>query len=274
MMTVTTKTKIYRMKIDLDLRFATAFHIGSGMEGEAGSDNGVLVDELNRPIVPGSSLKGILRSTIEKLLGMMRLDSLWTCGLQNGLYGDKKCIGGGLKDETYKNANKQYQDSDGVKTDLITQNCCSVCSLFGSPLTAGRIYLEDARLKNPDDFVLTKRDGVGIDRDSGTAVPNVKYGYDVANSGLCYAVVIESEQVDDDDSAILGLGLLEWLHAGVRIGGKTSRGLGHAVVEDIAIHTVDIGDAEQRKAYILRGEMHTIGDPKQFLQDRVNRIIQ
>ena len=264
----------YRIQIELGLQFQTAFHLGSGMEGETGSDNGILLDRHTRtPIIPGSSCKGILRSTIEGLVAALDLENLWACGLQNGLYHKtKNCIGGDIKGDTYQQANKEYQDSNGQNTSLIEKHRCSVCDLFGSPLSAGRIFIDDAELLQPDDFVLSRRDGVGLSRDSGIAMDGVKYDYDVANPGLFYKLVIEAENVTEQDLVLISLGILEWKHAGIRIGGKTTRGLGHAQIEDIKVLTVDMRDKEQRKSYILKGEMQE-QDPLNFFQQWVNKCM-
>lgn len=276
MMNIFSKESVYyRLKIEMKIRFVTAFHLGSGMEGEAGSDNGIMTDPNNMPFLPGSSIKGIFRSTVERLVSALRMEKIWACGLQNGLYSTKPCIGGGVAKEnkTYHEANKQYQESNGDDISLIEQNCCSVCQLFGSPLTAGRLYIDDAFLNNAEDFVLSKRDGVGINRDSGTSMDSVKYDYDVANTGLKYAISMEAQEVTEQEMGLIALGILEWKHAGIRIGGKTTRGLGHAVIEDISVSHIDLSRVDERKAYLLKGEMKRENNVDEFFQEKIDKII-
>ena len=55
-----------KIRIEAVVQFVTAFHIGSGRPGETTSDMGVLLDPAGKPILPGSSLKGVFRSTAEK----------------------------------------------------------------------------------------------------------------------------------------------------------------------------------------------------------------
>ena len=275
----------YRIKVELEILFKVAFHIGSGLEGNAGSDNGIVTDKEDYPYLPGSTLKGIFRSNVEKLLGALSSNveestksdepkMLWGCGLENGLYQkEKKCIGGGIKDTTYKEANKTYQDSNGKDLSFMKDKCCNVCQLFGSPLNAARIYIDDSYLQNKDEFALSQRNGVGIHRDSGASVDQVKYDYDVANPNLIYKILIEAEQVTQEDMEILSLGLSDWQHAGIRIGGKTSRGLGHAEVKNIDIFTLDMKNKDQRKAYLLEGRMTKQENVEKFFDTYLDELL-
>lgn len=269
------KEAYFRLHIDCDAVFDTAFHVGSGSSGASGADAGILTDHLDLPALPGSSIKGVLRNTVERLVAALGLPDVWACGLQNGLLSDRPCIGGGVKDETYRAANKRYQDSGGTDTTGIESARCSVCTLFGSPLSAGRLFIADAELRNPEDFVRLHRDGVGIDRDSGTAVKGIKYDFDVANPGLTYGLSMDVERATEQDVFLLGIGLLEWCHAGVRLGGKTTRGLGYARVLDksLSIGTVDLADSSQKRNYVLRGQLEAVQDPMAFLQDAVDLFL-
>mgnify|MGYP006294246093 CR=1 FL=1 len=265
----------YKVSINLKTKFKTAFHIGSGMEGEADSDHGILKDHLNMPFLPGSSLKGILRTTIEKIIGALQAEEPWACGLQNGLYNkNKKCVNGETDNKgIFKKANEEYQSSNGDNTALIYENLCSVCEIFGSQLSSSKVFIDDAHLRNTDDFVLSKRDGVGIDRDAGVSVDGVKYDYETANPGLEYEINIEAENVTTKQLGVLSVGILEWQHSGIRIGGKTSRGIGHASIEEIAVDTVDLNNIEQRKNYLIEGKKHRVKNAEKFLQDHVDNLI-
>jgi CRISPR-associated protein Csm3 len=264
----------YKVRAQVLFQFTTAFHIGSGQGGESGTDSGILMDAAEYPVVPGASLKGVFRSTVENLVASLNHIQLWACGLQNGLYSDRPCIGGGVtSNETYTMANKQYQNSHGKDVRGIEKNRCSVCTLFGSPLSGGRLFVSDAELATPDIFRLEHRDGVGLDRDSGTARDGIKYDYDVANSGLFYTTQIEIDHPAPADMALFGMGLLEWRYNGLRLGGKTSRGLGVTAIHELALATVDLGDPEQRKRYLLQGGWNEVVDPDGFLQSHITPFI-
>ena len=211
---------------------------------------------------------------MERLLGTLNLDNTWACGLENGLYSQKECVGGDQK--ICNEMNEIYQNTDGKDISFLEKNCCDVCKLFGSPLNSSRIYIDDAFLVNPEDFLLTKRDGVGIHRDSGTSVDQVKFNYDVANPELCYKIMIECENTTQKDLQILCLGLSEWKNFGIRIGGKTSRGLGHAEVKEgnnIKIWTIDMSDSKQRNEYLLKGKMKQQEDVGKFIEKYVTELL-
>ncbi|HHC25089.1 MAG TPA: CRISPR-associated RAMP protein, partial [Desulfobacterales bacterium] len=83
-----------KVRITGNLVFETAFHIGSGKEGELAADMGVLLEPDGRPILPGSSLKGNFRSFAERLSDYLGLKA---CLLDSDLSG-VKCV----SDETYR----------------------------------------------------------------------------------------------------------------------------------------------------------------------------
>src|SRR5436305_2403523 len=64
-----------RFALTADVVFDTAWRIGSGREGETMSDLGVVLDPQKRPVLPGSSLKGKLRSTCETLAHALNLSA-------------------------------------------------------------------------------------------------------------------------------------------------------------------------------------------------------
>lgn len=60
----------------------TAFHIGGGRITSSSSDSPVVLTPEQIPFIPGSSFKGALRSTVEKLVpGLPPEAKLSSCGL-------------------------------------------------------------------------------------------------------------------------------------------------------------------------------------------------
>lgn len=240
------KTKI---TIHGRLAFETAFHIGSGREGEMATDMGVLLEQgSGRPILPGSSLKGKFRATAERLAGYLGLSA---CLLDTGLSG-VNCV----TDEAYRRErHKEFQNlqNDKAKLDWLAENICGVCALFGSPLHASRIFFSDGRLKDWSGAVEI-RDGVSLDRDSETARDGLKYDFEVVPAGAAFALRMDLENPSQAELALVGAVLAEWNH-GVRLGGKTSRGLGLARLDDLDVSQVDYTDPDQRMAFFLERKM-------------------
>src|SRR6516162_6367449 len=62
-----------------NLVMETALHIGGGKATLSSSDSPVVLTPDQKPFIPGSSFKGALRSTVEKIVS--NLPGLWTCSL-------------------------------------------------------------------------------------------------------------------------------------------------------------------------------------------------
>ncbi len=57
---------MHRIQLDLEIRFPNRWHIGSG-EGSLMIDRPIRRDSRNRPFIPATTLKGIIRQSCEKL---------------------------------------------------------------------------------------------------------------------------------------------------------------------------------------------------------------
>ena len=115
---------------------------------------------------------------------------------------------------------------------LAEEHLCDVCKLFGSTVYASRLIIEDAVPKTTGIEAaksrLRIRDGVGIDRDTGSAVDGAKFDYEVIEPGadcplFCFRMV--AENVTDMDRKLIDL-ILNLLKQGLYVGGKRTGGLG------------------------------------------------
>lgn len=234
-----------KIRLTASLVFDTAWRIGSGKEGETMSDLGVVLDPTGQPILPGSSLKGKLRSTCETLSHALGLSA---CLLNHSASG-VNCTS---DVNYYRCVREDYQKAlqQGLQDRLnwIDSNTCDVCQLFGSPVKAGRLWVSDGTL-NEWASVVQVRDGVVIDRDSQTAVDGLKYDYEVIPPSSRFELCIDLENPTTQDLALLGVALFEW-HAGSSLGGFTSRGLGRFHLENIKISGVDMSVPAQRLKFL------------------------
>ncbi|MEW6296032.1 MAG: CRISPR-associated RAMP protein Csx7 [Candidatus Diapherotrites archaeon] len=242
--------KILRRKVRIKgtLAFDNAFHIGSGREGELGTSMGVLRDLDGCPILPGSSLKGSFRSGCERLAPYLNLK---TCLLDRSLSGED-CVG----DESYRRRVFQaFKDlkEEADKVAWLTDHTCDICRLFGSPLQSSRIFFSDGQLIEWAGTT-QMRDGVCIDRDTETARPKLKYDFEVVPPGARFEIVIDLENPEDHELALVGAVLAEW-QSGIRLGGFTSRGLGGVRLDSLAVFELDYGNLEQLRGYLLQGAL-------------------
>ena len=259
-----------KYRLTASLVFDTAWRIGSGEEGETMSDLGVVIDPKGQPVLPGSSLKGKLRSTCETLSHALGLSA---CMLNHDASG-VKCTS---DVNYYHNVREEYQKAlqAGLQERLqwIEEHTCDVCKLFGSPMQASRLWISDGTLTEWASVVQV-RDGVVIDRDSQTAVNGLKYDYEVVPPDSQFELCIDLENPTDQDMALLGVALFEW-HAGSSIGGFTSRGLGRFHLESIRLAGVDLTDTNQRVKFLTatkaKERLSDLGDWEIYFTKHIQR---
>lgn len=265
---------LFKLKIRVTGRlfFETAFHIGSGREGELATDMGVLLEPDGRPILPGSTLKGNFRATAERLAGYLGLSA---CLLDSNLSGencvsDEKIRKKIIEKNTGKTNYEEFKDleNEQEKIDWLKRNTCDICRLFGSPLQASRIFFSDGELLRWSRG-LQVRDGVCIDRDSETARHGAKYDFEVVPRGAEFFITLEIENPEKKELALIGAVLGEWDN-GFRLGGFTSRGIGKVRLLDKKIEQVDYTNPEQLKAYLMKQKM---SDAENLLDECLGSIL-
>jgi CRISPR-associated RAMP protein (TIGR02581 family) len=230
------------------LSFDTPLHIGSGI-GSTETDSTVVKYFGDKPYIPGSSFKGVLRSTIERIALALGLD---TCSLFSDINCNKfieeemQKIKDGkstLRSQPFDLPNDENDYVNFLLTKVLRQidstttksGLCLTCKLFGSTYLASKVLVDDLTLVNRN--VRTEiRDGVGIDRDTGTAVVGVKYDYEVIpQQKFKLNLTVENVEFDPSgksmDLLLLAIGFSEFIQ-GTKMGGLTSRGLGSCKIED------------------------------------------
>lgn len=253
-----------KIKISGDLVFDTAFHIGSGKEGELATNMGILREADGSPMLPGSTLKGNFRAFAERLSCYLGFEA---CLLDSNLSGTR-CISGDILKKTVTEEFEERKTED-QKISWLNEKTCDICRLFGSPLYASRIFFSDGTLIQWNQQIQI-RDGVCIDRDTETAVHGAKYDFEVVPAGAVFRVSIELENPDDRDLAIVAAVLAEW-ECGFRLGGFTSRGLGRVRFTDKKVESVDYTNFNQLKSYLLTKQMTETGS---LLDDSLRSILQ
>jgi len=194
-----------RLIVEYEIRTISDLHIGGHESSVPGDvDMAVIRDSGGYPIVPGSSLKGVLRSEMERLL--------------NGL-GKRVC----------------------TPDDLCPKGEeCTVCHLFGGKELAASIRVRDAVAGSKGTLV---RDGVRIDRKKRMAVPGAYYTIEVVPKGTVFrgVITIEDPKIDEFVWAKLGalLGTIRFINATARsLGGGVSRGFGEVLIVPIRIREI------------------------------------
>ena len=234
-----------RYKITGIIKMNTPLSVGTRPSPlPTGSDLPVIKTPEGLPYIPGSSLKGVFRSVAEQILRTLDYMEyrwngirLWAC---DPLDDAKRCISPKNKEEmVLTHTNNGKFDDEGF-TQEIWENSCTACRIFGSQWIASRIHFKDVIMVNPDEMIrlYEVRDGVGIDRDTGTAKPKLKFDFEVVPAGSKFALNIIAENVDDWE-----MGLILWIlkafeNGDIPLGGKISRGLGWSRIEGLTIERV------------------------------------
>lgn len=192
-------------------------HVGSSSEGISPLEVDNSVIRINdTPFIPGSSIKGVFRSTLESSLRSVNEN------LACDVVGEKPCID--IRDENFKKMNSEE------RIKYIKDNACDVCKLFGSNFIASKVEFEDA-YPQENTSIISNRDGVAIRRDSESAKSKQKYDYEVVNPGAVFITHIIGRNLEDHEVGYI-LFVIELINNGyAKFGGKKSTGLGRVKME-------------------------------------------
>lgn len=216
-----------RILVKGKLELLSGLHIGVGRGTEVTtSDNLVVRDIKDRPFIPGSSLKGILRSSLEGLFRGL-IGKIKHFNLSCDIIADP-CV---KVDETVK---EQWRRSRKDVTEGIMEEVekgCEICKLFGSPWLASRVMFQDLPVDGKWYGYMETRDGVAIDRETETAMPQRKFDFEVVPSGTVFDLNVYLENPTDYQLGMLFL-TFEQLNQGFTLlGGNKSRGLGRVRID-------------------------------------------
>ncbi|HZS75779.1 MAG TPA: CRISPR-associated RAMP protein Csx7 [Ktedonobacteraceae bacterium] len=190
--------------------------------------------------IPGSSLKGVFRSHIEKIV--CSLKSRVVCypfELNNRevresisdmtqLQNDYRESCGGMFNQ-YARRGEENRRTLEDRTDLVYAASCPTCRLFGSTAFIGRIAISDAYLVSEEAREL--RDGVGIDRLTGGASHGAKFDLEVVSEGVVFETTIHLRNFEIWQLGMLFIVLQDMENELLRLGSGRSRGLGQVKAE-------------------------------------------
>lgn len=196
-------------------------HIGSSVKNSldpSDVDNSVLKDSRGIPVIPGASVKGVIRSYFESVLRGIGANC---CDVLD----DMECC---TEKADVRGKNKKIK-SPREKAEIAYSCSCEACRLFGGREFAGKIHIKDCYLNGTPSFEY--RDGVGIDRETGAAKRRAKYDYEVVSKDSEFDFIMTAENLDEKQEKYFEF-ILRTLESGeLSIGGKTSRGLGGFRIE-------------------------------------------
>ncbi len=208
--------------IDLHIHIEGPVLIKSGLAQVSGPDMAwvrVFRNGREEVYLPGSSLKGVLRSHAERIARTLKPEA--ACDP----FADASC--GRIFDKRKPGTAEAYRES------------CLICRLFGSTGFAGRLATTDAyAIGTPPEPV--QRDGVGIDRFTGGAAHGAKFELEVITEGT-FATTLHLRNFELWQLALVGFVLQDLADGLIRIGMGKSRGLGkvRGEVQQVRIDFLD-----------------------------------
>ena len=253
------------------LELKSAMHIGGGKINLRGTDSPVVLTPERRPFIPGSSFKGVFRSTVEKLVGA--IPNQTTCSLFEG-----DCPT--ADQEQFNDRRRNGSWSEAELAQKLDKELCDTCKLFGSPFSASKIFFSDLYVDEWAEATQV-RDGVAIDRDSERAVDGLKYDYEVVSVGSTFKMEIVLEGPSDTDLRLACMGLNEFASGMGGIGGMRSRGLGNCQVIELTGYELDLTDDgtrdERLRRYLigrtLEDKMKKIDTMDSFLENHIGALL-
>ena len=185
--------------------------------------------EKDEPFIPGSSLKGMIRSYAEKICRSLKDSPVPVClpyldPKDKAEKGEERQYSCGLLFEKFKKDKKR----ETVPTPDVYRLSCPACRLFGSHCFIGRLATSDAYLtesfKAQGRPIFEIRDGVAIDRLTG-GVAVGPFDLEVLTRGEFYTN-LDIRNFERWQLGLIALVLRDMEDGLVRIGFGKSRGLG------------------------------------------------
>lgn len=196
--------------------------------------------------LPGSSLKGVFRSHLERICRTLRNDPPVVCDpflrlrdrAEVDPQGQLVCddypsVSCGNKFEVRQRERldvsngRFWRRGERLSNQRLYADSCPICRLFGSTSYIGRVSIGDAYLSNATRPRPTEiRDGVGIDRLTGGSYSRAKFELEVVASETIFETELVLRNFEIWQLGMLMLVVQDLADGLIRIGSGRSRGLG------------------------------------------------
>lgn len=172
-------------------------------------------------ILPGSSLKGALRSHFERISRSLKPHSVCLPYLDP----KRADIPVPVESDRPHVISCGYRDDDKAERSLFYRNACAACRLFGSLRYAGRFSIGDAYPEPDQKPKSVQRNGVGIDRYTGGTVKGVLFDLTALEGGV-FTTQLRVTNFELWQLAAVYFLLLDLEEEQISIGSGRSRGMG------------------------------------------------
>lgn len=222
--------------IDLEIKTDGPLLIRSGLPGIEGPDMAPVLTLRQRPkpepYIPGSSLKGVIRSHTERVARTLcDRPEEWRLGACDPFRTNEKERDWARVDGACATKlERRKKDSEGQPHEEITpsvayRDSCPACKIFGNTSLAGRLSVPDAYIPENRSYLAERRDGVGIDRFTGGAARGAKFDLEVVINAT-FITTLHLTNFELWQLGLLACVLYDLSEGLVPIGSGKSRGLG------------------------------------------------
>jgi CRISPR-associated RAMP protein (TIGR02581 family) len=222
--------------------------------------------------LPGSSLKGLMRSHIEKVIRTLRPDEIVVADTFAQKGEDQSC-GAWFNEE---NSQRKKRSEAPLDNPTIYRRSDPVARLFGSTSYIGRVSIGDAYVFDTDAHTLLAtntvikarpvelRDGVGINRVTGGAQHGAKFELEVVSAGTCFQTEILLRNFECWQLGAILLVVQDMQDGLLRVGSGKSRGLGAVEGQVVEAKVHHVGFDNDRPADTIWGLGHFLGDESSY----------
>ncbi len=211
--------------------------------------------DVGEPYLPGSSLKGVLRSHAERLSHTFapnaRVCDPHRHDSERGSGSDRVRFCG----DQLRPTRRTQGTPPPLESHDLYKSSCPICRTFGSTMYRGRFSIGDAYLKTGERSVIERRDGVGIDRFSGGASRGVKFEMEVLTRGK-FLTRMRIENFEDWQLGLLALLTRDLEDRFISIGHSTTRGLGRLKAQ---IERFEVSYVAPRSTVLAANRIHGVG---------------
>ena len=172
---------------------------------------------------PGTSLKGVLRSHLERIARTLKQGSV--CIPYYDKSSKKNMIPVAAEQKSHGCGFRSRKDGNANSSSAAYADSCAVCRLFGSLKFGGRFSISDAYPLPDHRPSPESRDGVAIDRFTGGTVPGALFDLKVLVGGK-FKANLRLTNFELWQLAALNLLLSDLADEMITIGSGRSRGLG------------------------------------------------
>ncbi len=188
--------------------------------------------------LPGSSLKGIIRSHCERIARTVDTKERRNKRKETLLLSCNPLAEGDKKGQSDFSCNKYFEKKENkLQIEKIAKEkktsrgaeiykcSCFVCQMYGNTALASHVQITDAYPVEVDKVVTEARSGTAIDRIYGSVLPGALFQFEVATQGT-FKTEIYIKNFTTSQLGLLALALRDLQMQRISIGFAKSRGLG------------------------------------------------